>query len=136
MSEVREIALPEVQQQVSNHHHLHEVDLSLASKDLKDLDTVAATAVAGCGSSNATGNKSIWNKLTGRFKRTRVGDLSLSSPAEEERDDKRDEKKLRKENEALRKKEREKEVAEKEWSTYTKAEKTRFIVLTILKVCI
>ena len=52
------------------------------------------------------------------------------------RAEKKEKKRLQKEEKELRKRERDKEIAEKEWVTYTAAEKTRFILFTILKVFI
>ena len=97
-----------------------EIDLSQVNKDQNVLETGT-----GYGENAPVKPKSIWTNLMCCFKK---GSLS--------RVEKKAQKKEKKEQKILKKKEKDQEVAQKEWSQYTKVEKTRFIGFTILKVSI
>lgn len=114
---------PPVQQQASQ--PTTEIDLSQVNKDLNGLE-----AAPGYDESAAVKPVSIWNKLMCCFKRA---GRDKNAP-KLTREQKKAQKKLKKEQKILREKEKAKEMAEKEWSTYTTFEKTRFVVSTIIKV--
>lgn len=106
------------------------------NSDLKDLGE-APPSGASLVDNAAVKSESMWTKLMCCMKRgSRTATVHDPNVPPLTRAEKKEKKRLQKEEKELRKKEREKEIAEKEWVTYTKAEKIRFILFTILKVCI
>lgn len=124
---------PAVQQQQHQQQGQHtEFDISM----MANQNNVANDNAGVEKESKREKKASIWNKIfccLGGGGGDKVGDeenkgLPLS------RQEKREKKQLQKEEKALREKEKQKELSQKEWSTYTTPEKVKFILSTIFKV--